>query len=597
MRIQPLSSDLIGQIAAGEVVDRPASVVKELLENSLDAGAKRIEVHIEAGGQKLISVRDDGCGIHPEDVALSVQRHATSKIQSLDDLERITSLGFRGEALPSIAAVSRFSLTSRMASELNATQVLIDGGYFVTGPEPAAHPPGTTVRVRDLFFNTPPRRRFLKAERTEFRHIEEIVRRIALGRFDVAIQLFHNQRSVLSCTVVDDSAGKERRLANLLGSPFLENVVYIEHQRGDLTMDGWICVPAFSRSQPDMQYFFLNGRMVKDKVVSHAVRQAYRDVLYHDRHPAYVLYLKMPPSMVDVNVHPTKNEVRFRDGRSVHDFIRHTVEQALAEIKPGAGEAQQTAPIADRPSFAVVDQGTLSLTEQRTFDTGTSTIVARDQRNSDLYSASHGPAQLLSAKPSDVSEPALGTALGQLQGIYILAQNSAGLIVVDMHAAHERICYERLKKEFRGGRIHRQTLLLPVTIHCSPEEVQLADDHSEIFQQLGFEIHSLGQDTLVVREVPTLLSDLQCDRLVHDVLADVRIHGRSDRLDNKMDELVATMACHAAVRANRKLSREEMNALLREMEQTERSGQCSHGRPTWIQVTLSELDKLFLRGR
>jgi len=597
MRIQPLSSDLIGQIAAGEVVDRPASVIKELLENSLDAGAQRIEIHVAAGGLKLISVRDDGCGIHPEDVALAVQRHATSKIHSLDDLEHITSLGFRGEALPSIAAVSRFSVTSRLASEPHATQVLIEGGYIVTGPEPAAHPPGTTVRVRDLFFNTPARRRFLKAERTEFRHIEEIVRRIALGRFDVAIQMFHNQRSVLSCTAADDPAGRERRLANLLGTPFLENIVYIEHQQGDLSMDGWICVPTFSRSQPDMQYFFLNGRMVKDKVVSHAVRQAYRDVLYHDRHPAYVLYLKMQPSMVDVNVHPTKNEVRFRDGRSVHDFIRHTVEQALAEIRPGAGEAQQTASTVDRPPFAVADQGALSFTERRSYDVGTSAIAAREQHNGNRYAGSHVSAQLPPEKPSDVGDLALGTALGQLQGIYILAQNTAGLIIVDMHAAHGRICCERLKKEIRGGRVHRQTLLLPVTIHCSPEEVQLTDDHGEIFRLLGFEIHSLGQETLVVREVPTLLSDLQCDSLVRDVLADVRIHGSSDRLDSKMDELVATMACHAAVRANRKLSMEEMNALLREMERTERSGQCSHGRPTWIQVTLAELDKLFLRGR
>ncbi|WP_442110204.1 DNA mismatch repair endonuclease MutL [Pseudomonas sp. NUPR-001] len=633
-RIELLSPRLANQIAAGEVVERPASVIKELLENSLDSGARRIDVEVEQGGVKLLRVRDDGSGIAADDLPLALARHATSKIRDLEDLERVMSLGFRGEALASISSVARLTLTSRTRDADQAWQVETEGRDMAPRVQPAAHPVGTSVEVRDLFFNTPARRKFLKTEKTEFDHLQEVIRRLALARFDVAFHLRHNGKSILSLHEAQDDTARARRVAAICGPGFLEQALPIEIERNGLHLWGWVGLPTFSRSQADLQYFFVNGRAVRDKLVAHAVRQAYRDVLFNGRHPTFVLFLEVDPTGVDVNVHPTKHEVRFRDGRMVHDFLYGTLHRALADVRP---EDQLAAPAASseiiRPSGLQAGefgpQGEMrlaaNLLEQPVAEPG--------MRPSSMGSSSSGggsgagyqyqytprPTQALPAAEaqgvyreffaplneaapvalpdSQGDIPPLGYALAQLKGIYILAENAVGLVLVDMHAAHERIMYERLKVAMASEGLSGQPLLVPESLALSQREADCAEEHAEWFQRLGFELQRLGPESLAIRQIPALLKQAEANRLVQDVLADLMEYGTSDRIQAHLNELLGTMACHGAVRANRRLAIAEMNGLLRDMENTERSGQCNHGRPTWTQMGLDDLDKLFLRGR
>ncbi|MEJ2645518.1 MAG: DNA mismatch repair endonuclease MutL [Gammaproteobacteria bacterium] len=590
MRIRLLSPQLINQIAAGEVVERPASVVKELLENSLDAGATRIEVDVEEGGRRLIRVRDNGSGIVREELGLALARHATSKIASLDDLEQVASLGFRGEALPSIASVSRLTLTSRATEAESGWTVRSDGSDVQPQPEPAPHPPGTTLDVRDLFFNIPARRKFLRTEATEFKHLEDVVKRIGLSRGDVELVLRHNQRPVCRMPVGNDSASRLRRVAEVCGSAFVERSVELDHAAAGLRLHGWIGLPTFSRSQADLQYFFVNGRMVRDKLVAHAVRQAYADVLFHGRHPAFVLYLDIDPTTVDVNVHPAKHEVRFRDSRLVHDFLFRTLHEALSGLRPG----DQVQPPPQVPA-ALPGMGGLPHRQQAMSLNVSEQLAAYDSLHPQATSAQ--PAPVVGEAMPDAEPPPLGFALAQLHGVYVLAQNAHGLVLVDMHAAHERITYEGLKTAHGEAGIRSQPLLVPVSVAVSRREAELAGEHRALFEELGFDVDQLGPETLAVRRIPALLRDCDAGALVRDVLSDLATYGTSSRLQEAFNDVLATMACHGSVRANRRLGIEEMNALLREMERTERSGQCNHGRPTWVQLGMDELDSLFLRGR
>ncbi|MCK7546881.1 DNA mismatch repair endonuclease MutL [Marinobacter koreensis] len=628
--IHLLSPRLANQIAAGEVVERPASVVKELVENALDAGAARVDVEIEQGGAKLIRVRDSGCGIGEDDLPLALSRHATSKITSLEDLESVASLGFRGEALASISSVSRLTLTSRTEFQEAASRVEVEGREMDARISPAAHPVGTTVEVRDLFFNTPARRKFLRTEKTEFNHVEECVRRQALSRFDAGFTLRHNQRVVQSLRPAESSLDRERRIGALCGQQFIDNAVVIDAEATGLRLWGWVALPTFSRSQADLQYFFVNGRVIRDKLVAHAVRQAYRDVLYNNRHPAFVLYLEVDPATVDVNVHPTKHEVRFRDGRLVHDFIFRTLHRALADVRPDdhlRGAVAQSVGRETAAQGALVDSmagagaevgGAMSGAPSGYSGAGGNwnpNPPRQEWQASDqmaFYQSLNGgggvteqPARPVSnlpetapTPPADAGdEPPLGYAIAQLHGIYILAQSRAGMVVVDMHAAHERITYERMKRALAEQDLKSQPLLVPVSLAVSQKEAALAEIHGEELHQLGLQIERIGPETLAVRQVPALLRGADTEQLVRDVLADLIEHGQSDRVEAVTHELLGTMACHGSVRANRQLTIPEMNSLLRDMEATERSGQCNHGRPTWTLVTLSELDKLFLRGR
>ncbi len=612
MTIRQLPPQLINQIAAGEVVERPASVVKELLENSLDAGSRRIDVEVEGGGVRLIRIRDTGSGIPEDELALALSRHATSKITNLEDLEAVGSLGFRGEALPSIASVSRLTLTSKTDAQDHAYAVRGDGSDEVSPPEPAAHPLGTTIEVRDLFFNTPARRKFLKAEKTEYRHLEQVVKRIALSRFDVAVSLRHNQRTHLRFEAADQRVGWERRVSEVCGSAFLESALFVDHlvgegTRNSLRLWGWIAKPTFSRSQADLQYFYINGRMVKDKVIAHAVRQAYADVLYHGRHPAFVLYLEMNPVLVDVNAHPTKHEVRFREQRQVHGFLFSTLHRALADERPGEArvlEEENEAMVVTHPrgpmGAAQTAASNLSNVGYRPPQQGRMSLQVKEQMAA--YERLHAP-QPQAALPvgADLAEgeqsPPLGYALAQLHGVFILAQNEQGMVLVDMHAAHERITYERLKIGLDGDGIRSQPLLVPVTVAVSRREADAAEVHQDEFSKLGLEVQRMGPESLVIRSIPTLLAQGDPAALLRDVLSDILTQGHSTRLRESMNDVLSTMACHGSVRANRRLTVPEMNGLLRDMERTERSGQCNHGRPTWVQMDMAELDKLFLRGR
>jgi len=588
MRIHALPTLLINQIAAGEVVERPASVIKELVENSLDAGASQISIDIEQGGIKQMRVRDNGRGIHKDDLALALSRHATSKVSSLDELERVQSMGFRGEALPSIASVSNLRLTSH-EMEADCAWSVTSNGDEISTIEPTAHPFGTTIDLRDLFFNTPARRKFLRTEKTEFGHIETIVRRMALARFDVAFTLKHNHREVLALPVAVAQVDRERRLTKLLGAQFLESAIYIQHEAVGLKLSGWVARPIFSRSQADMQYFYVNGRHIRDRLVSHGVRQAFQDVLYHGRHPAYLLYLELDPVMVDVNVHPTKHEVRFRESRLVHDFLFRTLHKSLAE-PAAAGQSVasgQSVPLETHPPTTTVVQHTMPLR-----------VAERPAAYKSSMRMQHPSAQLGDVPSAvDQSIPPLGLALAQLHGIYILAQDADGLILVDMHAGHERVTYERMKTAFEGEGIRSQPLLVPVRMQVSRREAELAEGCDEAFGGLGLELDRTGDESLLVRSIPVHLQGADVERLVRDVLSDLVIYGNSKRVRQEIDAILATMACHGSVRANRRLTIDEMNALLREMERTERSEQCNHGRPTWTRLTMAELDKLFLRGR
>jgi DNA mismatch repair protein MutL len=633
--IRLLSPRLANQIAAGEVVERPASVVKELVENALDAGANRVDVEVEQGGVKLIRVRDDGSGIEEDDLPLALSRHATSKIASLDDLEAVASLGFRGEALASISSVSRLTLTSRTESQEAASRVEVEGREMDARISPAAHPVGTTVEVRDLFFNTPARRKFLRTEKTEFNHVEECVRRQALSRFDAGFTLRHNQRVVQSLRPAESALDRERRIGSLCGQQFIDNAVVIDAEATGLRLWGWVALPTFSRSQADLQYFFVNGRVIRDRLVAHAVRQAYRDVLYNNRHPAFVLYLEVDPATVDVNVHPTKHEVRFRDGRLVHDFIFRTLHKALADVRPddhfrgavaqsfgreAVTQGQEAVPATGasaeagwtgQPSVSSYGypggsgagfggqsqpQQEWRASDQMAFYQSLNAGGGSDGQQA--MPVSDRAATPMPTPPADSDqEPPLGYAIAQLHGIYILAQGRAGLIVVDMHAAHERITYERMKRALAEQDLKSQPLLVPLSLAVSQKEAALTESHGEELQKLGLQIERIGPETLAVRQVPALLRGADTEQLVRDVLADLIEHGQSDRVEAVTHELLGTMACHGSVRANRQLTIPEMNSLLRDMEATERSGQCNHGRPTWTLVTMSELDKLFLRGR
>jgi len=632
-RIELLSPRLANQIAAGEVVERPASVIKELLENSLDSGARRIDVDVEQAGIKLLRVRDDGSGIASDDLPLALARHATSKIRELEDLERVMSLGFRGEALASISSVARLTLTSRTRDADQAWQVETEGRDMASRVQPAAHPVGTSVEVRDLFFNTPARRKFLKAEKTEFDHLQEVIKRMALARFDVAFHLRHNGKTILSLHEAHDETARARRVSAICGPGFLEQALPIEIERNGLHLWGWVGLPTFSRSQADLQYFFVNGRAVRDKLVAHAVRQAYRDVLFNGRHPTFVLFFEVDPAAVDVNVHPTKHEVRFRDGRMVHDFLYGTLHRALGDVRP-EDQLSGTVPAAVQERVTGIDAGEFGpqgemrlathLLEQpqgdaynRPAGTGagsgyqyqytprpTSSLPVADAQAAyrdffaPLPTGSGAVAATAGALPEAQGDiPPLGYALAQLKGIYILAENAIGLVLVDMHAAHERIMYERLKIAMASEGLSGQPLLVPESIAVSQREADCAEEHMATFQQLGFELQRLGPESLAIRQIPALLKQAEANRLVHDVLADLMEYGTSDRIQAHMNELLGTMACHGAVRANRRLAIPEMNALLRDMENTERSGQCNHGRPTWTQMGLDDLDKLFLRGR
>jgi DNA mismatch repair protein MutL len=619
-KIKLLSPRLANQIAAGEVVERPSSVIKELLENSLDAGATRLEIDIEDGGIKLMRVRDNGGGIAKDDLPLALSRHATSKIYELDDLEAVATLGFRGEALASISSVARLALISSTSEDSAGWQVVAEGRDMETQISPAPHPRGTTVEVRDLFFNTPARRKFLRTDKTEYTHLEDVVKRLALSRFDVSFNLRHNNRAIYSWRAGESQLEQERRVAQVCGPAFMENAVHIDIERNGLRLWGWVAQPTFSRSQADLQHFYVNGRAIRDKLVSHAVRQAYQDVLYHGRHPAFVLYLELDPSTVDVNVHPTKHEVRFRDNRNVHDFIYSSLHHALARVRPEDTLSRREVSSADEVSVL----NALALSSQKTVQgiaagefKGQETMgfkasapatyhnyqqaprenTVREQMA--VYGALHSsPVNNISLPetPSD-DIPPLGYALAQLKGIYILAENAQGLILVDMHAAHERITYERMKESFNCGGIQTQPLLVPESIAVSEKEADCAENFHEIFKSLGFELQRAGPETLLIRQIPVILNRAKVEQLVRDVLSDLIEHGSSERIQHHINEILGTMACHGSVRANRKLTIPEMNALLRDMEATERSGQCNHGRPTWLLQSLDELDKLFMRGQ
>lgn len=625
-KIKLLSPRLANQIAAGEVVERPASVIKELLENSIDAGATRLDIDVEQGGVKLIRVRDNGSGVDKDDLSMALNRHATSKIYVLDDLEAVGTLGFRGEALASISSVSRLSLCSNTGDSGSGWKVQAEGRDMEAALSPAPHPQGTTVEVRELFFNTPARRKFLRTEKTEYNRIDEIVKRLALSRFDVAFNVCHNGRAIHNWRAAHSQSECERRVAQVCGPAFIENSVHVDIERAGLRLWGWVALPTFSRSQADLQHFYVNGRAIRDKLVTHAVRQAYQDVLYHGRHPAFVLFLDLDPATVDVNVHPTKHEVRFRDGRMVHDFLFRSLHHALADVRP-EDQLTQTVLTESPPQASGLAGGEFKQQENMRFQSsGTGSpstgfpgspglsqnAVQETMRHyGDLHQAApsngmagnqgfaeNAPAPRLDDIGDSSREiPPLGYAIAQLKGIYILAENAQGLIVVDMHAAHERITYERMKLAFEGEGVKAQPLLVPENIALSQKEADIAEQYDETFKTLGFELQRAGPESLLIRQIPVLLNRASVEQLVRDVIADLIEHGNSERISHHINEILSTMACHGSVRANRRLSIPEMNALLRDMEATERSGQCNHGRPTWAQQTLDELDKLFMRGQ
>ena len=648
-RIHLLSPRLANQIAAGEVVERPANIIKELVENSLDAGAQRIEIDVEQGGIKLLRIRDDGHGIPKDDLPLALSRHATSKITTLDDLEAVHSLGFRGEALASISSVSRLTLTSATAADDDqpeqAWQVEVEGREMAATVKPAAHPKGTTLEVRDLFFNTPARRKFLRTEKTEFNHVDEYFKRLALSRYDVAFSLRHNQKVIHSLRPAIRNIDKEKRVAALLGSKFIDAALHVDAEAAGLGLTGWVGLPTFSRSQADMQYFFVNGRVVRDRLVAHAIKQAYRDVLYHGRQPAFVLYLTVDPALVDVNVHPTKHEVRFRDGRLVHDYLFRTLHKALADVRPdnqvaptslqGSGVLSESSNFSGITSPALmansqqqvtgIQAGEFAGQERMSLLPGRHPLTGQaagqysgQDQNGSLNSGSvkeHLNAYQSLSQPLNVEEridpetgeivtvavendvPPLGFAVAQLHGIYILSQNTHGLVVVDMHAAHERITYERLKIAVDNQNVQSQPLLVPITLSVSEGEADAADQFADEFARFGVILQRAAPESIMIRQIPVILQQAEVERLVTDMLADLMQHGSSDRIQAHRNEILGTMACHGSVRANRKLTLPEMNGLLRDMEETERSGQCNHGRPTWTQMSMSDLDKLFLRGR
>jgi DNA mismatch repair protein MutL len=604
-----LTDELVNQIAAGEVIERPASVVKELVENSLDAGSRRIDVELERGGCGLICVRDDGVGIAPQEMGLALSRHATSKITSLSDLERVATLGFRGEALPSIASVSRLTLTSRSKDAEHAWTVEARDGA-AGAPSPASYPPGTSIEVRDLFYNVPARRKFLRAEATEYQHILRMLERLALSRFSVGFTLTHNGKSVWTLPPASSIAERLARVAKICGEEFASHVIELRHETGTLSLSGWLALPTFSRSQADLQFAFLNGRFVRDKLVASAARLAYQDVLFNGRFCAYVLYLDMEPTLVDVNAHPQKLEVRFRESRSVHDFMFRTLERALAETRPTA-ESSGSAPSAWLTSGARAselrppNQGRFVLPEHAAsrgaIDAYREFLEpgGRPRGGSAFEAAARASTAARAggdAVAEDDAETPLGFAVAQLHGVYILSQTADGMVLVDMHAAHERVMYESMKK-LLGGETAQQQLLVPDLLTVTPAEAEVAELHRAEFAALGFDLSRFAPDQLALRGIPSLLAGRDPPGVVRDVLSDLIETGHSRCVEESINHLLGTMACHAAVRARRTLTLPEMNALLREMERTPRADQCNHGRPTWVRLSLGDLDRLFMRGR
>ena len=596
MPIRVLPEQLIHQIAAGEVIERPASVIKELVENSLDAGARRVDVEIEEGGSKLIRVRDDGGGIERDELALALSRHATSKITTIDDLERVATLGFRGEALPSIGSVSRMRLISRTADAATAYAVSSDNGV-PSEVEPAAHPAGTTVEVRDLFFNVPARRKFLRAERTETQHIARMIERLALSKFATALSLSVGRKRVADYPSAQSQVERERRVAQVVGDEFMANALYVEHEAAGCRLTGWLCQPTYARAQPDLQHFYLNGRTLRDRLIASAIRLGYRDVIFHGRHPAYVLFLELDPTQVDVNAHPAKLEVRFRDGRHVHNFLFRSVEHVLRDTYAGA-QAVAPAPT----SIDTFMPSAVSMWPARGPDSAPYLRPFVQQSSLGLRVAD-------ACAPFDVSQtadaadderretPPLGFALAQLHGIYILSQAPDGLILVDMHAAHERTTYERMKGALANGPVASQPLLMPLVISVSAAEADALEEHAPLLKQAGLDLERSGPAGVQVRALPAFLRATGADELVARLGADLVANGASRGIEEALNEVLSTIACHGAVRAHRNLTVVEMNALLREMERTVRSDQCNHGRPTWTYVSMTDLDRMFLRGR
>lgn len=596
MPIKQLPDLLVNQIAAGEVVERPSSVVKELVENSLDAGAQSIQVFLEQGGKRLIRVVDDGCGIPNGELKLALTRHATSKISSLEELEQVVSLGFRGEALPSMGSVSRMTIRSRVGGDEHAWQIKV--GNNGCGPvTPAAGNFGTTVELRDLFYNVPARRKFMRTDRTEFSHVDELVKRFALSRPEVGFQLQHNNRVTSQFQPVRTDDQMMARLGSVLGPEFIESALRVDEQRGPYGLSGWVAEPRYNRAQADRQFFFVNGRVIKDRLVAHAIRQAFRDVLFHGRHPAFVLFLEIPHAGVDVNVHPQKHEVRFRDSRSVHDFIYSSLNHRLAGAGVGGGALRPGSTVGEAGAQAqtgdwAVNQPAMPMNVAEQMQAYTQ-LISPSQRPG----SASGPVTDAPAGSDEDGFPPLGFALAQLHGVYILAQNRHGLVLVDMHAAHERITYERFKTGLQQDGIRSQNLLVPVTVHVSEREANMVEEHAENLESLGIGCDRSGPETVVIRKVPTLLQHADMKALLQDVLSELAQDGKSLKIESEMDEVLSSMACHGSVRANRQLNTAEMNALLRDMERTERSAQCNHGRPTWIQLDMQSLDRLFLRGR
>ena len=587
MPIRVLPGELVNQIAAGEVIERPASVVKELVENALDAAAARIEIDIERGGVGLVRVRDDGAGIAAGQLPLALERHATSKIATFDDLEAVTTLGFRGEALPSIASVARLRIASHADAALQAAELVVDAGA-AGEVRPVAHPPGTTVEVRELFYNVPARRKFVRSDATELGHIVRLVERLALSRFDVAFRLRHGARVLLDAPAVAGPEAELARLAQVLGKEFAQGTVAVRHAAGPVLLSGWAALPTHSRAQPDQQFWFVNGRSVRDRLLMNAARLAYRDVLYHGRHPAYVLYLTLDPKLVDVNAHPGKLEVRFRDSRQIHDFVFRALERALAATRPqaidGHAAAPAIAPLADEAGGVARFSGAPGLPFYE---------PARDPW---LLVGAAGVAEAAPAAALADDQP-LGSALGQLHGIYIVAQNRAGLVLVDMHAAHERVLYERLKAQIGKGATASQHLLEPLVITLKTHELEMLLEARRSWEQAGFEVDALSDTQLVLRRVPAFLSSAEIPRIVRSLVSDLALDADTHHLEGAADRFLGTLACRAAIHAHRQLTLPEMNALLRQMEATERANQCNHGRPTWTRLTLPQLDQLFLRGR
>lgn len=611
--ISLLPSHLADQIAAGEVVERPASVVKELLENALDSGATQIEIQIEEGGEKLISVIDNGMGIRQSQLMLAVSRHATSKIHTAQDLAAVATLGFRGEALASISSVSRLTLTSKFQGESAAWQLSGEGEGRWSEPTPTAHPQGTHVEVKDLFFNTPARKKFLRAARTEFMHIDQLVKRVMLSRPEISMKLVHNQKVVRQVHAAHDDAALKQRLKQLMGTPFVDQSLELNFEAQDIQLSGWVGQATFNRSQTDMQYLFVNGRIVRDRLLSYAVKQAYADVLYHGRHPAYLLFLNIPHDLVDVNVHPAKYEVRFANGRWVYDFLRRSVREAVtqpvgiasnpnnATLTPSnafsgnhSGESHQMDPQVSQsamqfqmPSSSASGSG-MGVSESVPYyamapDAETVESLKNRFHEADAYAQN--------------STPILGYAKAQIHGVFILAENEKGLVLVDMHAAHERIVYERMKQQWQQDRLISQPLLVPIVVSLESSQVQVWEAYQEEFQKLGFEAEAFGPEQLKFTMVPSLLSKSDIPRLINDMIADLAVAGQTQLVDEKINAILSTMACHGSVRANRHLTLDEMNALLRDMEATESSAQCNHGRPTWVQLSMEQLDGLFMRGQ